>query len=54
MKESIFSLDVCMDKLENSSGCNSCGTTVPEVKKVTSIRTICDAMAQHVNKDLLS
>ena len=27
---------------------------LPEVKKVTSIRTICDAMAQHVNKDLLS
>ena len=27
---------------------------LPEVKKVTSIKTICDAMAQRVNKDLLS
>ena len=27
---------------------------LPEAKKVTSIRTICDAMAQHVNNNLLS
>ena len=56
MKESIFSTDVCMDKLENQLTIviDAIRVELPEVKKVTSIRTICDAMAQHVNKDLLS
>ena len=56
MKESIFSTDVCMDKLENQLRIvvDVIRVERPEVKKVTSIRTICDAMAQHVNKDLLS
>ena len=55
MKESIFSTDVCMDKLENQLRIvDVIRVELPEVKKVTSIRTICDAMAQHVNKDLLS
>ena len=56
MKESIFSTDACMDKLENQLRIvvDVIRVELPEVKKVTSIRTICDAMAQHVNKDLLS
>ena len=56
MKESIFSTNVCMDKLENQLRIvvDVIRVELPEVKKVTSIRTICDAMAQHVNKDLLS
>ena len=56
MKESIFSTDVCMDKLENQLRIvvDVIRVELPEVKKVTRIRTICDAMAQHVNKDLLS
>ena len=55
MKESIFSTDVCMDKLENQLRIVvGVIRELPEVKKVTSIRTICDVMAQHVNKDLLS
>ena len=47
MKESIFSTDVCMDKLENQLRIvvDVIRVELPEVKKVTSIRTICDAMA---------
>ena len=56
MKESIFSEDVCVDKLENELKMlvDVIRVELPEVKKVTSIRTICDAMPQHVNKDDLS
>ena len=56
MKESIFSKDVCVDRLENQLRMlvDVIRVELPEVKKVTSIRTICDAMAQHVNKNLLS
>ena len=45
-----------MDKLENQLRIvvDVIRVELPEVKKVTCIRTICDAMAQHVNKDLLS
>ena len=43
MKESIFSTDVCMDKLENQLRIvvDVIRVELPEVKKVTSIRTIC-------------
>ena len=42
MKESIFSTDVCMDKLENQLRIvvDVIRVELPEVKKVTSIRTI--------------
>ena len=45
-----------MDKLENQLRIvvDVIRVELPEVKKVTCIRTICDAMAQHVNKDHLS
>ena len=56
MKESIFNKDVCVHKLQYQLRMLVDGIRVelPEVKKVTSIRTICDAMAQHVNKNILS
>ena len=48
--------DVCVDKPEDllKMLVDVIRVELPKVKKVTSIRTICDAMAQHVNKNLLS
>ena len=53
--QSIFSNDVCVDRLENQLrmlGDVIC-VELPKVKKVNS-RTICDAIAQHGNKNILS
>ena len=56
VKESVFSDDLYFDKLESQLAIlvDTVHLALPEVKKVTSVRTICEAMRAYANRKLLS
>ena len=56
VKDSVFNDDLSFDKLERQLAIlvDTVHLALPDVKKVTSVRTICEAMRAHANRELLS
>ena len=56
IEDSVFSDDLSFDKLERQLAIliDTVHLALPEVKKVTSVHAICEAMRAHANRELLS
>ena len=54
--DSVYRQEFTVEKLEKQLGIlvDVIHVELPEVKKVTSVRSICDALAKHANRNLLS
>ena len=54
--DSVYRQEFTVEKLENQLGIlvDVIQVELPEVKKVTSVRSICDALPKHANRNLLS